>query len=736
MSLARTVGLWCLAAAALLRAQPGGDVIHWLATLQWLKRELQQAGGQTRHSQELADEVRVLAREIRAAGLEIAPPPAGDASAVELVEYVDRLWSQIEEYERRRPGGAFQMGRIEVHVAARAPQVGAASLVEESAYRLRNAQTLATALAAAPGVHLDRVGQRNELGIFLRGFELRQIPLYVDGIPVYVPYDGYVDLDRLLVAGISEIEIAKGFASPLYGPNAIGGAVNLISKEPAKPFHAELGAGYGSGDQVPAFFNVGVRRSRFWTETGFSWLSANSFPLSGKFAGSPTQPPGRRLNAWREDSLLRARLAWTPAAGEQYSLTFARQRGEKGQPPYAGLDPAVRVRYWQWPQWDKQSYYLIGSRELGTRGYLRARLFRDEFRNVVKSFDDARYLTQLRPTSFTSRYDDSTHGGVVEFGSSLPGRQTLKTALYLKQDLHREGNVGEVRRDFRDVSLSLGLEDTFRLDSRTAVVLGLSGDWLSSRRADDLRQGQILPFPTGSTGVLNAQAGLWRAVSESGRWRLTFARKSRLPTMKDRYSYRLGLSVPNPWLRAERSSNWEAGYSQLIGRRTLLDGALFGNWLADTVERYYLAPNLFQLRNLGRTRHLGAELAVRSSPHARVDLTAHYTYLSRKNLSDPSIPRVGAPRHRGYAALSASLHARLLLFADGAWESGRPIRNDAGALMRTGAFWVSGLGATLRLAPNLELQAGAGNLFDRNYWLMDGYPEAGRHGYFNLRYRF
>ncbi len=734
MRLAKFAGACYLIAATLLEAQAGRDTLQWLATLQWLKQELRQARVEPRRNQELASEIRSLAREIRAAGVQIELPSASDADA--LIEYVDRLRATLEEYERTRPGGAFQMGRIEVHVAAKAPQTAVAATVDENTYRLRNAQTLATALASAPGVHLDRIGQRNELGVLIRGFDVRQVPIYVDGIPIYVPYDGYVDLDRLLVAGISEIEVAKGFTSPLYGPNALGGAINLISREPAKPFHAETGAGYGSGEQVQTFFNAGVRRSRFWTETGFSWLSADSFPLSTKFAGSPTQPRGRRVNAWREDSVFRARFAWTPGTGRQYSFTFARQEGEKGQPPYAGLDPAVRVRYWQWPQWDKQSYYLIGSHEIGPRSYLRARLFRDEFRNVVKSFDDARYATQLRPSSFTSRYDDATHGGIAEFGSGLAARHTLKSAIYVKQDRHREGNLGEPQRAFRDLSLSLGLEDTFRWDGRTTLVLGLSGDWLSSRRADDLRQGQIHPFPTGSTGILNLQAGLWRAVSESGRMRVTFARKSRLPTMKDRYSYRLGTSVPNPWLRAERSNNWEAGYSQLLGRTTLVEAALFGSWLNDTVDRFYLQPNVYQLRNLGRTRQLGAELAARSSPHPRLELTATYTYLTRTNLSDPSLPPVGSPRHRAYAAMVGRVHARLLLYADGTYESARPIRNDAGRLMRTPPYCVAAAGATVKLGSNLELQAGAGNVFDRNYWLMDGYPEAGRHGYLNLRYRF
>ena len=52
---------------------------------------------------------------------------------------------------------------------------------------------LGDALPLAAGVVLQRIGPRNEAGVRLRGFDLRHVPLYVDGIPVYVPYDGFVD---------------------------------------------------------------------------------------------------------------------------------------------------------------------------------------------------------------------------------------------------------------------------------------------------------------------------------------------------------------------------------------------------------------------------------------------------------------------------------------------------------------------------------------------------------------
>jgi len=725
----------CWLAGATAAARSAQDAIPWLAALQWLSAELRASWNDAHRTRQLAREVQLLAREIETAGLQ-APPPPGTADPASLLAYVAQLRASLEAHERNRPGGAFQLGRIEVHVMAEAPQIGTAATVDENAFRLRNALTLSGALLPAPGVNLDRIGQRNDLGAFVRGFDVRQVPLYVDGIPVYVPYDGYVDLERFLTAGLSQIEVAKGFTSPLYGPNAIGGAINLISKEPAERWYGEVGAGYGSGEQVHSFANLGVRRPKFWAQGSFSRLSCDSFPLSGDFRGTVTQPPGRRTNAYHTDSLVRARFAWTPAEGRQYSFTYTNQRAEKGQPPYAGPDPAVRVRYWQWPQWDKQSYYLIGSRNLGSRTYLRARLFRDQFQNVVKSFDDARYATQLRPASFTSVYDDATNGAIIELGSGWAARQTLKASFYVKDDRHHEFNVGQIGRSFRDLTLSLGLEDTIRVRQRTSLVLGFSADRLDNRRADDLREGGILPFPRNDLAAWNFQAGLWETISESGRLRFTFARKTRLPTLRDRYSYRLGLSIPNPFLREEKAGNWEAGYSHMLGRRSLIETALFASWLEGAVERFFVQPNVFQLRNLGRTRHLGAELSVRSSPVPRLDVTANYTYLSRKNLTDPAWPPLGAPRHRVYAMQSGRVMARVLFFADWYFESGRINRNDAGRLWSCERISVVGAGTVVTLGRGLEIQIGAGNLLDRDYSLLEGYPEPGRHGYVNLRFRF
>jgi iron complex outermembrane receptor protein len=85
----------------------------------------------------------------------------------------------------------FQLGTVDVRdnrdaVSGDEQRLGASEM------RLRNADTVADAVRQLPGATLSR-NSRNEEMIYLRGFDPRQVPVFVDGVPLYVPYDGYVD---------------------------------------------------------------------------------------------------------------------------------------------------------------------------------------------------------------------------------------------------------------------------------------------------------------------------------------------------------------------------------------------------------------------------------------------------------------------------------------------------------------------------------------------------------------
>ncbi len=684
----------------------------------------------------LADAVRLWLQSRPEIKATVSSAGSAGLTKASVRRQIRELREALLEIGRKSPESPFNLGRIEVNVTAPAPQVSTASSIDQSEIREWNRKNVADALEMEPGISLQRVGSRNELGVSVRGFDVRQVPFYMDGIPVYVPYDGYVDLSRYQTSDVAELQVSKGFSSPLYGPNAIGGAINLITKEPLRPVNLDLGAGYASGHTLDGFANVGFRWSRFWLQGSAGGSRSDFFPLSGDYAVNPLQPSLERTNSYDRAHKESVRAAWTPKASSQYVFSFFNQGSRKGAPPYAGPDPAVRIRYWKWPEWTNRGVNFSGNRRVGETGYLRARLYYTAFHNLLSAYDDVTYTTQFRRSSFNSPMDDDSYGTILEGGTGGLPAQTLKGSFYYRDDTHREGNIGEPRRSFRERTVSLGVEDTLRLGSRTQAIVGFGVDHLRVLNAEQYIGGEVRPFPHRRIWALNPQAGIFHQVSATGRFYFTFARKTRLPTMKDRYSFRRGRSLPNPDLHEETSDNFEIGYSHLAGTKTFLRFAVFESRISNLIQAYFPAPNIFQLRNVGEAVYLGGEFSLRSSLIPACDTEAGYTYLNRNNTSNPEIMPVNTPRHTVYGSLIWRPWRRLQLLGGIRYEAGRWTQNDAGRLLRASQFADLSAGGILDMGQGIRLHIGIRNLFDRNYFLEEGYPEPGRTAFVNLRYSF
>ncbi len=642
----------------------------------------------------------------------------------------------VEEVLRLSPAGPFHLGRIEVQVTAEAPQVPGAYMIGGAEITAHSRPTVTGALSLSPGVTVSRVGARNEGVVYVRGFDMRQTPVYFDGMPVSVPYDGYADLDRFLAHDVAEVHVAKGFSSTLYGPNTLGGAVNLVSRQPTEKLHGEVEAGYESGGAPSVLASLGARMRKFYLQTSGGWLARDFFPLPGGFRTSPLQPTYQRANSDRRDARGHFKIGFTPNAGDEYAIGYLKQDARKGQPPYAGADPSVRPRYWRWPHWGKDSLYHIANKSLGRNAYLRLRGYYDTYGSRLESFDDATYSTRLRPSSFVSLNDDYSYGGRLELGTRAAARQILKGSVCVKADAHREHNLGEPERRFRARTLSAGLEDTIRLASRTQVLAGLSADRLDVLQAQDFQSGVVLPFPTGGVWALNPQAGLLHALSPADRVRFSFASKTRLPALKDRYSYRMGRSIPNPDLAEERAGHWEAGYTRSIGAGTLLDAAAFYAAVHSLMQEFYVRPQVYQFRNLGKVTHSGFELSARTDRLRPATLHAHYSYLNRRSVSPPGLALTQTPRHSASVQASAGLGRRVLVAGDAHFEKGRWDLSEGGRYLKLAGFALANASAVVPLGRRWEVRLGARNLADRHYYLDEGFPEEGRSLYANLRYRF
>ncbi|MGB0167481.1 MAG: TonB-dependent receptor plug domain-containing protein, partial [Luteibaculum sp.] len=94
-------------------------------------------------------------------------------------------------------------------------------------------------------------------GIQIQGFDPEYTMILIDGDPMIGRTAGVLDLDRINLRNVARIEIVKGAASCLYGSEAMGGAVNIITKSPAEELDLRAFAAMGS----PSFYELGLNAS-------------------------------------------------------------------------------------------------------------------------------------------------------------------------------------------------------------------------------------------------------------------------------------------------------------------------------------------------------------------------------------------------------------------------------------------------------------------------------------------
>ncbi len=708
-----------------------------------------------------------------AVSLPSAPPRPWNAEQISSL--VADLRVTVESLLKQDPGRPFELGAMEVSVMAEiSPMSPIVTSINHSEIRNFHTSDLAQSLPYIPGIGVDHNSASGRMGIMLRGFDTRQVGLYMDGIPIYVPFDGFADISRFLTSDVSEIDVAKGYSSPLLGPNGLGGSVNLVTRQPEKKLDADAAIGTGAGNRLESWLHLGSRWHRFFFRGGMDWLQTDYFPISGKFASNAMQTGFDRINSDRRDTRYNGRLAWTPREQDQYVLSYSNQKADYGVPPYSGTDTQNnKPKFWRWPYWNKEFCYFNSNTDLGATDSLKFRAFYDRYRNNMTGYTDATYsdLASIAPL------DDHSMGTSADFSTRRLSRHSMGTSFFLKDDIHKESGatytssevLTEPWRTHHDRTISIGFQDIIRISSRIRATLGFSADLLNAIKAEDLkttitgsgknavRTYSVEPFSClgfdcpSHVWNYNPLASVSYSVSEMGTLFFSFAQKSHFPTLKDRYSYRYGKAIPNPSLKAEHVRSWNLGYSHVLGLNSMLRADLFRSDVYDAIQNAIIpaeyedqcpampAGKCQQAVNIGKEVHQGVEFAVRSNPMSRLMVDASYSFLEW-SISGPlnmlrAIP-VRAPKHKIVGVANLILPREISLLATIRYESGTITTNDSGVIVPASKFATVDFGLIAPIYSGMSIQIGIHNLFDRNYYYQEGFPEPGRNWHFSIRYRF
>lgn len=627
----------------------------------------------------------------------------------------------------------FELGEVTIVGTSRSNNTSEIQSQELEKY---SKTSVSSALNLLPGVSVSQVGGRNEAMVYIRGYDLRQVPVFIDGMPVYVPYDGYIDLARLQSCYTSKISVSKGFSSILYGSNSMGGVINIVTAKPAGilEINGNTGGSFSSKGMngYNTSVNIGTRHGKWYALSGVSLLNHGFTSMSSDFDTINTENDGKRDNSFTKDIQYHIKAGIEPRAGHEYVISYSGIRSEKGVPVYLGTNPSNKIRYWKYPDWNKDCYYFHTKSTINEKFIVKTRWYYDKYYNVLKSFDNGEYTTQNTKSAFTSIYDDNSFGVAAELGIYALKSNEIKIAVNSKYDHHKEYNKGQRPRHFKDNTILYALENSWKVTPKMTLTGGIGYYSRWGIRADDYNsiKDSVYAFQGSNDHSFNYQAGLFFHPKQKQVLYATVAKKSRFATMKDRYSYRFGTAIPNPDLSSEQSFNTEIGYKGAL-KTIQWSFAGFYNFIDKTIQQVEnVQPGIYQLQNTGKAEFRGIEGYVGCNFLGILSIGSSYTLVDTKNVSNKNLKFVNVPKHKitGFAKVEKT--GLFYALIDAEFNSDRFSTSDG--KYTTPSYTLFNLNVEYYALDYVSLKAGIHNIFDKLYYITEGYPEEGRTFHFSL----
>jgi vitamin B12 transporter len=558
-------------------------------------------------------------------------------------------------------------------------------------------------LVQVPGVSFSRNGGIGGLtSVRIRGAEADQTVLLIDGIKLNDPSapGGGFNFANLMVRGIQRIEVLRGPQSTLWGSQAIGGVVHIITTPPG-------------GERVSVLLEGGSFESR-------------------------------RISA--EASGLVGRVGYAFSAG--YLTTdgissFAAARGGEERDGYRNFGASGRLSYElsQDVTLDLRGWYSRGRNEFDVPPRDTA-----DFGRTAELIGYAGVTARMFGGGLVHRLSASaTRTDRDNFNPDLPVRRTFdarganqrleyRGRASLAPGIHASFGAETERQEFHALSPTVADPDPPRLhgDVRLSSVHGYVQ--LQPRQgvnlAGGVRQDRHSRFGDATTGSVSGAF-----TPDGGR---TILRASLGSGFKAPTLFQLLSEFGNPDLSPERGRGWDAGVeSRLLGRRVTLSATYFGrrssnliafvSCVANSDARCGPQPVGFY-DNIQRTSAQGIEVAGHLRVIPRLLLRGQFTLTDTLNDS-PGSPNRGnrlprRPRHNAYAEVSYDW-AWGLSAAVGVTLSGAAFDDQANR-NRLGSYALVDVRARYRAAPKVELFARISNLFDESYETTLRYGSPGR----------
>ena len=591
------------------------------------------------------------------------------------------------------------------HSLADAP--ASVSVITAEQIKARGAGNLLEALRGVPGLSLNgrQVGGRKTLSI--RGAEDRHTLVLIDGRRISSTDDtiGHSDYQYGWVAmeQIERIEVVRGPMSALYGSEAVGGVINIITRKGGQQWHGgasvrgELGEGpAGDGHQMSASAS-GPLSEWFDLALGVEDRRRAPTPRPENKATSDIEGQDRQSG--------NLRLSFTPGEGQRLQLDMLRSE-------------ETRRRHEQNTRLPARPYYLdtydLQRRQDALTWQADWSLLRSELRYSEAEFEvNNKRSNNIAPTR-PQRLEDRVWDGNLAF--ALGDSHSLTLGAERREEFLE--NAGLTGGSDSALHKALYVQDEIALADDWALTLGTRLDHHAIFGSESSPRAYLV----------------WRASPE-----LTikggYGEAFRAPTLKQISPNYVGAEGPHTFLgnadiQPETSRSWEIG-ADWRDEQSAYTATLFRSEIKDLI--YYnllrrVGPrSIYQYDNISEARIDGLEVALRRALGGGFSLASSMTWLDARD-RDSDDKLTGRPEFSATPSLA---------WQQGAWGAElewqyigqQTLQNAAGQLKRAPAYSLVNLSGSYRVDEHLTLRAGlnnAGDLRLEDKSELFGYVEDGR----------
>lgn len=590
-------------------------------------------------------------------------------------------------------------------------RVGASvTVLTQAAIEARQTTAVAELLAQTPSVNYSRNGGPGTVtSLRIRGAEGHHTVVLIDGVKLNDPSStqGGFDFGNLLVGDAARIEVLRGAQSTLWGSQAIGGVVNIVTTEPTEAFQGSLDA--EAGARGTTYFRGGVGGAN----ERLSWrLAASRYSTDGYSAyATGTEDDGYdntglsgRLNLKITDAVsVDLRSVWSSGRADLDAWNGDSRDYGKTQElvAYAGLN-----------------FDLLDGRFRNRIGYAHTDTDRRNFNP-----DNKIQTLTFDAEGQNRRWEYQGAFAVTETLNATFGVEHEKSEMKSRSlgDWNPNADYGRGEAELNSV---YGQVQWTVLDGLT-LTGGLRYD-------DHAQYGDNLLGQVAAAWSLNDGATVLRA---------SWGQGFRAPGLYELYS-----EYGNLDLQPEEVDSWEIGVEQRLFDRAVVSATYFqrdsdneidyANCLPGDLHPICSQPYGGYYQNIQKAEAKGVELIGRFDVTERLHLNANYTWTDAKNaVGENEGKRLRRrPEHMGNLA------------ADYDWafglKTGLSVRyvgesfNDLENAVKVDAFTLVDLRASYPIDDNLEVYGRIENAFDEEYQTVLGYGTAGRGVFGGVRVRF